>query len=548
VAPAFVHEVLASPGQPLDPATRGFMESRFGRDFSRVRVHADARAAEAAEAVGSHAFTVGRQIVFGPGRYAPHTGEGARLLGHELTHTVQQAGAASSGDPLRIEPPGTGFERAAEERGARLGSGAAASAPVAPLGAVALQRQPKTDEPESLFTIFVADPAKSRDRRFARREAAADAARIREAGTLSRDERQLVNAKLRFFEGDAWDVYRRGIRPALVEVTTEEIEMPAEPARDVAGSGQAELPPGVGTHDEFFKRMLAHENYVDNDIRTVEYFFGEMARIHYRDGSTFDLWLSPVRAPFAEIDFHTPREDFRPVFDAKGNVGFLREADLANVPRSMPIAEVFKTYARPVQFVVGPDLGGRIVPTRLNMLTAPTLCGVLLDSERRYEEQVGIAVQLALGGIRAIGPYAGAGGIPKPLGGLGTATVSRVALSMEARSLAREMDALLASGGTRTLTVKEVQLVGVQVSRQGKVLTVRRFMSNLPEHLRGKGTGMEVAAAFEQAAAEVGRINGAKKVLIDVGIIINPGWRKVLEARGYVHILEEGRWVKTIEL
>src|SRR5881396_2394000 len=62
--PPVVHEVLRSPGQPLDPGTRAFMEPRFGHDFSLVRVHTDARAAESSEAINSLAFTVGKRIVF----------------------------------------------------------------------------------------------------------------------------------------------------------------------------------------------------------------------------------------------------------------------------------------------------------------------------------------------------------------------------------------------------------------------------------------------------------------------------------------------------
>jgi hypothetical protein len=93
VAPPIVHEVLHSPGQPLDGATRAFMEPRFGHDFGRVRVHTDARAAEAARAVRALAYTVGRDVTFGAGRYAPETGEGQRLLAHELTHVVQQGAA-----------------------------------------------------------------------------------------------------------------------------------------------------------------------------------------------------------------------------------------------------------------------------------------------------------------------------------------------------------------------------------------------------------------------------------------------------------------------
>jgi outer membrane protein OmpA-like peptidoglycan-associated protein len=89
-APPIVGEVLASPGLPLSPAARAFMEPRFGHDFSRVRVHTDARAAESARAVQAKAYTVGRRIVFGEGQYGS-TDESRRLLAHELTHVVQQS-------------------------------------------------------------------------------------------------------------------------------------------------------------------------------------------------------------------------------------------------------------------------------------------------------------------------------------------------------------------------------------------------------------------------------------------------------------------------
>ena len=90
-APPLVDEVLSSGGgQPLDESTRSFMEPRFGHDFSRVRVHADERAAESARAVNALAYTVGQDVVFGGGQYEPGTNEGKKLLAHELTHVVQQ--------------------------------------------------------------------------------------------------------------------------------------------------------------------------------------------------------------------------------------------------------------------------------------------------------------------------------------------------------------------------------------------------------------------------------------------------------------------------
>ena len=83
-------QALTSGGHPLESGTRSFMESRFGADFTQVRVHTDATAAEAARSVGALAYTSGQQIVFGAGRYAPDTSTGRRLLAHELTHVVQQ--------------------------------------------------------------------------------------------------------------------------------------------------------------------------------------------------------------------------------------------------------------------------------------------------------------------------------------------------------------------------------------------------------------------------------------------------------------------------
>lgn len=80
-------------GEPLAPAQRAFFEPRFGHDFSQVRVHADGQAAHAAQALQARAYTVGRDIVFGAGQYAPGAPEGRRLLAHELAHVVQQARA-----------------------------------------------------------------------------------------------------------------------------------------------------------------------------------------------------------------------------------------------------------------------------------------------------------------------------------------------------------------------------------------------------------------------------------------------------------------------
>jgi uncharacterized protein DUF4157 len=92
-APASVERVLADPGRPLDSGIRHDMEERIRGDFSRVRVHAGRVAEQSAGDVNARAYTVGDDIVFGSGRFAPDTLEGRHLLAHELTHVAQQNGS-----------------------------------------------------------------------------------------------------------------------------------------------------------------------------------------------------------------------------------------------------------------------------------------------------------------------------------------------------------------------------------------------------------------------------------------------------------------------
>lgn len=99
-APPAVHDTLSRSGQPLDAGTRAFMEPRFGRDFGGVRVHTDSQAAQSAQAVNARAYTVGNNVVFGAGEYAPGTEAGRKLLAHELTHVVQQRASSA---PLSVQ-------------------------------------------------------------------------------------------------------------------------------------------------------------------------------------------------------------------------------------------------------------------------------------------------------------------------------------------------------------------------------------------------------------------------------------------------------------
>ena len=104
-APSSVHAILASPGQPLPPSARSFVEPRFGYNFGQVRVHTDGLAQQSAREINAHAYTVGSHVVFGAGRYAPDTTGGKHLLAHELTHVLQQRAHAREEPGMLLREP-----------------------------------------------------------------------------------------------------------------------------------------------------------------------------------------------------------------------------------------------------------------------------------------------------------------------------------------------------------------------------------------------------------------------------------------------------------
>lgn len=89
--PASVRQALDTPGRPLDAATRAYFEPRFGLDLGGVRVHTDALAERSAADIAARAYTLGADIVFAAGEYAPRGAAGRHLLAHELAHVVQQS-------------------------------------------------------------------------------------------------------------------------------------------------------------------------------------------------------------------------------------------------------------------------------------------------------------------------------------------------------------------------------------------------------------------------------------------------------------------------
>lgn len=143
VAPPIVEEALANGGGSLPGGLRADMEQCFGHHFGRVRLHTHALAAESAAAVGARAYTVGPDVVFAAGEYAPDTDAGRRLIAHELAHVVQQdAARAPNGRAGRTigavdDPPERGAETAAQRANEDTEPGIASASLSAGVGRVA---------------------------------------------------------------------------------------------------------------------------------------------------------------------------------------------------------------------------------------------------------------------------------------------------------------------------------------------------------------------------------------------------------------------------
>jgi uncharacterized protein DUF4157 len=158
-----VKDVVGSGGgSPLDRDTRHFMESRLGDDFGDVRVHTDSKAADSARAVNAQAYTVGNDVVFQSGKYAPDTHEGRHMLAHELTHVVQQRSGPVSGTPapggINVSDPSDSFEQQAEHTAAHVVSAESPAGPassVQPLSSVQRQEEEEQPEEEAVQGSFV---------------------------------------------------------------------------------------------------------------------------------------------------------------------------------------------------------------------------------------------------------------------------------------------------------------------------------------------------------------------------------------------------------
>jgi hypothetical protein len=149
---------ITDTGRPLDSATRGDMETGFGRDFRNIRVHDDARAHDDARSLGARAYTAGDHIVFGAGAYRPDTPRGQALIAHELAHSVQQGGVQMQADGSLHSSADTELEAQAD-RAAQVVTGGGRSPALSTLGRPVILRAIDDPAPGGTAKTPAAGPA-----------------------------------------------------------------------------------------------------------------------------------------------------------------------------------------------------------------------------------------------------------------------------------------------------------------------------------------------------------------------------------------------------
>jgi hypothetical protein len=541
-------EVLHSPGEPLDPSTQAAAGARFGHDFSQVRVHTDAQAARAAEAVQARAYTVGNHIVFNAGTFNPASQSGKSLLAHELTHTLQQR----TGHPGRADAPAA--EREAEQNARQI------LQPAAPLTAgyaagAGIARQTKTDAPEmaevvvpkddpNSYLVFF-DTAISKDRRL-----------LLPAGTkievLSktgewRDVRVVA----------APDPDRRGklkekfiqLAPAGEAKAPEAQDKKPEPQGKKADPQPAAE--GGGTVDPLkkpAKEIMADDKYFDNNITKMEYYAAQEAHVFYKDGSKLELGLVPpyVKDPFEGVDYHTPKSThISVVSDEPGTMKYIPRGSEVRPPAQTQTkyGDVLQKLTRTITFKVEPG-SKRIIPTQVNTLTAPILCQMLNQSEEEYGKLMdatskgGVKIFEAFKRVLEIYSFLPGGSLAKAAETKAATTVATTASESMVAALVKKLAEILAKGGVaRELVVEGVALGEVVVGRKGTALAVEyTFIENVG---RVAGQGRALQVALEQAAVQTAKAAGATEAQVIVHTVTNPKWLAYLESLGYTKTVIE---------
>ena len=293
------------------------------------------------------------------------------------------------------------------------------------------------------------------------------------------------------------------------------------------------------------EKIMADEAYIDNHLKSIEFFTAELAILHYDDGSQLRLGLVPqwVKPPIEGVDYRTPASTHIPIVPTQpGKLEYLPrgKATIEQLPDTSPLkfGDLLKEFTRTITFKR--DAGsGRIVPTQVNSITAPRLCQVLRESEAEYVKnfdafaQGGKKVFEKMKVVVEIAMFLPAGGTAEA--GLAERGAARGAAAAAAEgaeaSLTKKFLELLGKKAAGEITVEGVAFGDIEVMKEGTQLFVRRsFIQNVG---RIANQGKLMQGVWESAAVQAAKQVGAKSVEVSLRLVQNPTWAAYLESQGY---------------
>lgn len=498
VSPQLDQKIQASRGNgvPLENGTRSFMASRMGADFSQVRIHTGSEAIQMSRELHAKAFTVGSDIYFNEGAYAPQSDDGKHLIAHELTHTLQQGQSNT-----------------------------------------AVQRTP-TVLPE---VNIVGDPQfyhrALRSNRYYEQH-------IHIAGWPYLEQLRALWAAHSY--DDFADAVREFQETVMHMPEGDGILGPTTAsAMSVPGVGIATPPPPSPATVITREGLATHADWVERRILGVGIFGW---------GGPFRLDLEVNAQGYPTRSIFIPRSLVSILSDPLasgmefqlGNriYGSLTEAQQAvrDFPFAMEGATVYGFYRGEENI---------IFPTIISDTTTPHLMRALRLAIRNEQDDARAASSLLIqsfllaAGLRAPLTTASSPESAAP-------TVAREAVaaggSSAVTTLRNFFAGLLRSRSAGSITVEGVQFGNVRAAMEGSGTVLRVTRTTIENVGRVPGQGRAMAEAFEQAAVALGRSEGATTVRVSVETVVNRTWLAQLEAMGYrmeqiERFNEAGRWI-----
>lgn len=535
-APVSIERAVRSPGQPIQPAVREFMEDRFGCDFSGVRLHADAAAARSAGEVNARAYTVGNHIVFGAGELQPESLEGGRLLAHELAHVVQQsAGAPAVQRQPRTPDPGGEREAAVAE-----------AETVANITAKQLEAQSDAEDALKL------DWRRRKEKGYAWQLGRKDRDRLlRVSPNLSRKFQEEISVKLNFFQREAKAAYLRTITPALAGFPEQAVEIlnappgVGAPVRETTAelscdAGLRQFPLYDEAYPERSRCMDISKDpeythhYFDNNIQgavgysveettweNVDYGRFHVMLVNYRNGSSEYFVLSEIG------DFISSGQT--PIVQ---DHGYLKRANGLTYPIHKGQLYLIAALApRLVAYKNGLKYQVKQLQDLYQLLQVAGAHASILGAYG-----LGSRVwKAAINAFRRTGPATLPGtplpGRPQP-GQITGAKPPGSAVAAFSDHFSSLLSKPFNQAGTR-IKVGGVDFGGVNALVRGRQLVVT--YSHIINTGRGPGDGRLMHAALEQGGVQLAKRLGLSSVKVGVFSVQSPHWQSHLQAQGYSH-------------